>query len=105
LKVVAVGGYSASGARRDIVVQDASDREVYREGPYDEITFDRPMQRIVGEIRREGLEHWLRSERINNKQLGPVRAPTGTVTGWRLIAVEWQAFKNALLRRPKRGGP
>jgi hypothetical protein len=61
------------------------------------------MKRIITEIRHEGLEGWLHAERISNKQLGPVRAPTGTVTLWRLLAVEWQAFKNALLQRPKRG--
>jgi hypothetical protein len=61
--------------------------------------------RRVAELRREGLEQWLRAERIKNKQLGPVRAPTGRITPWTLITVEWQTLNDALLRLPRRGGP
>ena len=73
--------YSARGFEQDIVVKDGPfGRELYREGPFNNISVGRPFKRIVEEIERVGLESFLRRVRIENAQLGPVNAPSGRFT-------------------------
>jgi hypothetical protein len=73
--------FSARGFEQDIVVKDGPHgQELYREGPFDNITVQRPLKRIAAEIEVEGLEAFVRQKRIENAQLGPVDAPTGRST-------------------------
>src|ERR1700733_11374415 len=65
--------FSARGFEQDIVVKDGPHgQELYREGPFDNITVKRPMKRIAAEIEAHGLEAFVRRKRIENAQLGPV---------------------------------
>jgi hypothetical protein len=68
------------GSEQDIVVKDAEGREQYREGPYNNITVQRPLRLMVSEIGTIGLEEFLKRKRIENSQLGPVSAPSGWFT-------------------------
>lgn len=53
--------YEAQGVRGDVVIYDESRaHELYREGPYDEISAPRSLKRVAAEIEREGLDHFLR---------------------------------------------
>jgi hypothetical protein len=73
--------FSAKGDEQGIVVKDGPrGRELYRQGPFDNITVQRPLLRIAAEIEAEGLEAFLRRSRIENAQLGPVDAPSGRST-------------------------
>ena len=61
-----------AGCTRDIVVHDPSGREPYRDGPYDDITYRRPLNQMVERIERDGLDAFLRSARLEEGRLGPV---------------------------------
>ena len=69
----AIGGL----AWQDVVLRDESGVELYREGPYDGGRIGFGVKRVVSEIQRQGLESFIRHHRIENSQLGPVRAPGG----------------------------
>jgi hypothetical protein len=52
--------YGAIDVKRDIVVWDsAHERELYRDGPYDAITVNRPLDRVVAEVNQDGVEAFL----------------------------------------------
>jgi hypothetical protein len=52
----------AANVKRDIVVWDeAHDQQLYRDGPYDSITVNRPLERIVAELKRDGVDAFVRS--------------------------------------------
>jgi hypothetical protein len=52
----------AANVKRDIVVWDeARERQLYRDGPYDSITVNRPLERIVAELNREGVGEFVKS--------------------------------------------
>jgi hypothetical protein len=71
----------ARGLEEDIVVQDGSrGQEMYREGPFDNVTVRRPFQRITTAIAAEGSESFMRRRRIENAQPGPVDASSGRST-------------------------
>jgi hypothetical protein len=53
------------------------ERELYREGPYSNVTVQVPRRKIVSEIERTGIDEFIRSRRVENAQLGPVSAPSG----------------------------
>jgi hypothetical protein len=56
----AVNPIGAASVHRDIVIWDPlHERELYRDGPYDAITVNRPLDRIVAEVNREGIEAFL----------------------------------------------
>jgi hypothetical protein len=66
-------GRYAGGVSRDIVIRDSTGaRELYREGPYNQITVNRPLNRILAEIEAEGLESFLRKRQIEQGQIGPI---------------------------------
>ena len=45
-----------AGMKRDIVIYDPSGTEFYRDGPYDNITYRRPINQLVERIERHGLD-------------------------------------------------
>jgi hypothetical protein len=92
--------------QRDIVIQDASrSRELYREGPYDGITVNSPLDRIVAEIEADGLDQFLFKRQAAESRIGPLSTPSGKV-GFRssaLVGVRlyWQRFfRKASSRTP-----
>jgi hypothetical protein len=57
---VVLNAFDELDLKRDIVIQDASrSRELYREGPYDGILVTQPLERMLAEIRSEGLDQFL----------------------------------------------
>jgi hypothetical protein len=52
----------ALDVKRDIVIWDeAHERQLYRDGPYDAITVKRPLERIVAELNRDGAGKFITS--------------------------------------------
>ena len=65
------------GALQDIVIlDDTRKRELFREGPYDNISVRVPLQRTRIEIARLGLDEFLRARQIEDAQIGPLTVPT-----------------------------
>jgi hypothetical protein len=70
----------AASVKRDIVVWDeAHEKQLYRDGPYDSITVHRPLERIVAELNRDGVgefvkgrggveDYWGKVARIFNRR-------------------------------------
>jgi hypothetical protein len=57
--VTAIG---AAGIKRDIVVWDESrEHQLYRDGPYDSITVNRPLERVIAELNRVGAQEFVSS--------------------------------------------
>ena len=57
--VTAIG---AANVKRDIVVWDESrERQLYRDGPYDSITVNRPLERLIAELNRVGVQEFVSS--------------------------------------------
>ena len=74
--------FAAERMERDIVVRDETrQRELYREGPYDAITVVRPLERLLNEVRSNGLDAFLRTRQIAASQVGPLNSP-GRVGIW-----------------------
>ena len=68
---------NALGALQDIVILDERrERELFREGPYNNISVRIPLQRARTEIARLGLDEFLRTRQIENAQIGPLTIPT-----------------------------
>jgi hypothetical protein len=66
--------FGANDVKRDIVIWDmAHERELYRDGPYDAITVNRPLDRVVAEVKRDGVEGFL-------SRLGGGAVPPGTIS-------------------------
>ena len=64
----------AIDVKRDVVIWDtAHERELYRDGPYDAITVDRPLDRVVAEVKQDGVEAFL-------SRLGGGTVPPGTIS-------------------------
>ena len=60
--VQATTAIGAAGVKRDIVVWDEGhEQQLYRDGPYDSITVNRPLERIVAELNRDGVQEFVRS--------------------------------------------
>jgi hypothetical protein len=69
--------FAAERMERDIVVHDETrKRELYREGPYNEITVTQPLERLLSEIRSSGLEAFLRTRQVAASQIGPLDVPS-----------------------------
>jgi hypothetical protein len=65
--------YAAKFLERDIVILDSSRRrELYREGPYNNITVNRPLERLLAEIENVGLDQFLRIRQIQSSRVGPL---------------------------------
>jgi hypothetical protein len=85
----------ALSVQRDIVVWDeAHEHQLYRDGPYDSITVDRPLERIVAELNRVGVDTFVSRrgggksrivsvERVTPDQTMKAAAITGIGYYWR----------------------
>jgi hypothetical protein len=74
--------FAAERMERDIVVRDETrQRELYREGPYDAITVVQPLERLLTEIRSNGLDAFLRTRQVAASRVGPLDVP-GRVGLW-----------------------
>jgi hypothetical protein len=62
---------------QDVVVRDEQGQEFYREGPLDGIRIGGAVARVAAEIRGEGIGTFIRRQKIENAQLGPVVVPSG----------------------------
>jgi hypothetical protein len=52
----------AVSVKRDIVVWDESrEHQLYRDGPYDSITVNRPLERVIAELNRVGVQEFMSS--------------------------------------------
>ncbi len=52
----------AVSVKRDIVVWDESrEHQLYRDGPYDSITVNRPLERVIAELNRVGAQEFVSS--------------------------------------------
>jgi hypothetical protein len=66
--------FGANEIKRDIVIWDsARERELYRDGPYDAITVNRPFDRVLAEVNQDGVEAFL-------SRLGGGSVPPGTIS-------------------------
>jgi hypothetical protein len=62
---------------RDIVIHDETrERELYREGPYNGITVNQPLDRLLREVRSSGLDVFLRTRQVASSQVGPLDVPS-----------------------------
>jgi hypothetical protein len=62
--------YAATDLKRDIVIEDpVREHELFREGPYDGITVDRSLEKILAEIGKVGLDEFLSRRRNPGRQL------------------------------------
>ncbi len=87
--------------RRDVVVRDASDnRELYREGPYNAITVQRPLEGILQELEQSGLDQFLRKRNLEQSRIGPISEPTGSLSSIELsrqsIGYSWRSLRDLL---------
>lgn len=68
--------FAAESLKRDIVIRDETKQRVlYREGPYDGITVAQPLDRLLSEVRSNGLDAFLRARQITAGQVGPLDVP------------------------------
>jgi hypothetical protein len=87
--------------QRDIVIQDASQsRELYREGPYDGITVKNPLDRIVAEIRADGIDQFLFKRQAEESRIGPLSMPSGKVGFWSAAVVSVRIYWQRVFRTP-----
>jgi hypothetical protein len=106
-----MGFWYSGNTKCDIVIQDPSrTRELLREGPYDGITVNSAVRKMIGEIEQTGLDQFLRTRQIQQAQLGPIRSPSGRINLVESFAPYWWAAKRLIRRkdssRPgKRGNP
>jgi hypothetical protein len=98
----AVTAPDALRVERDIVVWDeAHEHQLYRDGPYNSITVGRPLERIVAELNRDGVDEFVSSRgggkgrvlsvtRVTPGQIREQAAVTGMEYYWEKVA---RAFK------------
>jgi hypothetical protein len=81
--------FGANEVKRDIVIWDsAHERELYRDGPYDAITVNRPLDRVVTEVNQDGVKAFL-------SRLGGGVVPPGTISVTRVTSD--QVYERAAL--------
>jgi hypothetical protein len=90
---IALNAFDELDLKRDIVIQDASrSRELYREGPYDGILVTQPLERILAEIRSEGLDQFLFKRQVEWARIGLISQPSGQIVGlwsWAATSVRY----------------
>jgi hypothetical protein len=98
--------YAATDLKRDIVIEDPErEHELFREGPYDGITVDRPLEKILTEIAQVGLDEFLSRRRNPTSQSGSivVTKETDVQIYERAMAAEmsyrWRRLLRAVTRR------
>jgi hypothetical protein len=98
------GPNGVSLIKRDLVISDDSgERELYREGPYDNITVVHPLERILAEIRADGLDQFLFKRRVEGSRIGPLSSPAPH-TRWNVALVS-RYYKQRLTRTHPRKRP
>jgi hypothetical protein len=69
--------FAAERMEKDIVIHDETrERELYREGPYNGITVNQPLDRLLREVRSSGLDVFLRTRQVASSQVGPLDVPS-----------------------------
>jgi hypothetical protein len=97
------GGFSASGMLRDIVIKSpAGDRELYREGPYDGLSIEGALGKLVNEVRKVGVEQFLRSRQVADQRIGPISVHSGEPTFVQSVAPVAEVAWNRLVGRRSR---
>jgi hypothetical protein len=87
--------------KRDIVIQDASrSRQLYREGPYNGITVGRAIERIVAEIRADGIDQFLFKKQAEESRIGPLSGPSGQVGFWSAAVASVRLCWQRIFRPP-----
>ena len=77
LSAVWLSYFAAERMERDIVIHDEThQRELYREGPYNSITVAQPLDRLLAEIRSDGLTAFLKDRQIASSRVGPIDVPS-----------------------------
>jgi hypothetical protein len=85
---------------QDVVVRDSDDsRELYREGPLSRSSAISAMNRYAEEIRRIGLDEFLRKRQIELAQLGPIVVPSGHVG---VVLSSLRGLVDTVIRRKRR---
>jgi len=80
MRIVLQSAGSELRLQRDIVIQDASrSRELYRDGPYNGITVKSALDRIVAEIKADGIDEFLFKRQAVESRIGPLSTPSGKV--------------------------
>jgi hypothetical protein len=94
------GLYSVGGVARDIVILDPSGgRELYREGPYDGITISQPLKALEAELKRTGVEEFVRVRQLHGGQPGPISQPSGRITVMLRLSLLLHRARKPLSRR------
>jgi hypothetical protein len=65
------GPYTSPSVTEDIVIEDSTGNEVFRQGPYTQGSVGSAVNRIVAEVNRDGLEAFLASHRVPFEE-GPI---------------------------------
>jgi hypothetical protein len=87
-----------STVQLDIVVYDATRKhELYREGPFSDVSVNRSLNEILDEIGNLGFDEFLRRRQIANSQIGPVSAPSGRRPS--AVRLYYRAATDKLTRR------
>jgi hypothetical protein len=85
--------------QRDIVIHDPSrSRELYREGPYNGITVGRPLDRIVAEVKADGIDQFLFKRQVEESRIGPLSMPSGKVGFWSAAVVSVRLYWQRVFR-------
>jgi hypothetical protein len=91
-------GSGALRVQRDIVVWDeAHEHQLYRDGPYNSITVSRPLERIVEQLNRDGVDEFISSRgggqsrivsvtRVTSGQIREQATLTGIAYYWEKVA-------------------
>jgi hypothetical protein len=91
------------GPREDIVILSTSgDREFYREGPYDSVSVQTGLIRVKGEIRKDGLDAFLRAKQVEASRTGPVEARSELMSFPRWASLSLRAWRMVLPHRRTR---
>jgi hypothetical protein len=98
-----LGSYAVVAIKRDVVIQDPlRERELYREGPYDQITVSPALQRMTNEIKTVGLNEFLKIRQVENARVGPVSISAKPV-GFAKETVPYLSSFERLFARRKTG--
>jgi hypothetical protein len=82
--------------KRDVVISDENrERELYREGPYDEFSVGRHLDAVVREVEREGLQVFLRRRQVEDGSIGRISVSSGEVdlTKWTEESARFEFFQ------------
>ncbi len=90
---------------RDIVITDEKQRrEIYREGPYSQMSVASPLNAIMEEIERDGLQRFLQKRHMTESTTGPLSVATGRAGGFEALKLSTRYWYDRLRfwRKPPR---